>query len=257
MSVVIPIAEANETSSGNPDAWWGGMDRTPFQIKNEDSPKFVTESALNTVPDDYTGLVFVHEGVHEKRADLYEKGRKVCTVITFKNGKRTEYSREGKVMGEFYYYPSQQMFYKRFYPTKEQRESLDKEHTWYYYKKVSPKYVAIIVLVLLLCLYFTYGLTTIQLSIILPILCILLCIAFFALSKKCKRKEPYWLMCLVVASLLGYLLSNGTTICHVLLKHAFRIILVAESIALPNGSSISDASCFTLLMFLITLFLCV
>ena len=257
MPIVIQVADANVKDNNNPDAWWGGMDRTPFQIENEHSPVFVTESALNTVPDDHTGLVFVHEGVHEKRADLYEKGRKVCTVISFENGKRKEYSRKGKVMGEFYFFSSQQMFYKRFYPTKEERESLEKEHTWYYYKKVSPKYAAIIVLVLLLCLYFTYGLTTIQLSIMLPILCILLCIAFFALSKKCKRKEPYWLMCLVVASLLGYLFSNGTTTCHVLLKHAFRIILVVESIALPNGSSISDASCFTVLMFLITLFLCV
>lgn len=252
------VANRKEERSENPNDWWGGMDRTPFQIENEHSPLFVAESALNTVPTDYTGLVFVHEGVHEKRADLYENGRRECTVITFKNGKRTEYTREGKVMGEFYYYPSQQMFYKRFYPTKEQRKSLDKEHAWYYYKKVSPKYAAIIALVLLLCLYFTYGLTTIQLSIILPILCILLCVAFFALSKKCKRKEPYWLMCLVVASLLGYLFSNGTTICHVLLKHAFRIILVVESIALPNcSSSIGDASYYTLLMFLITLFLCV
>lgn len=131
MPIVIQVADANVKDNNNPDAWWGGMDRTPFQIKNEHSPVFVTESALNTVPDDHTGLVFVHEGVHEKRADLYEKGRKVCTVISFENGKRKEYSRKGKVMGEFCYYPSQPSFYRRYSPTEEQRESLEKDNTQY------------------------------------------------------------------------------------------------------------------------------
>ena len=129
MPMVIQFVDANVKDNDNPDAWWGGMDRTPFRIKNEHSPVFVTESALNTVPDDHTGLVFVHEGVHEKRADLYEKGRKVCTVITFENGKRTEYSRKGKVMGEFCYYPGMDEFYRRYFPTEEQRESLEKDNT--------------------------------------------------------------------------------------------------------------------------------
>ena len=130
-------ASVNVKDNDNPDAWWGGMDRTPFHVKNEEKPVSINERAPDDTLEGHTGLVFVYEGVHEKCVDLYKEGKKVCTVITFKNGKRTEYSREGEVMGEFYYYPSQQMFYKRFYPTKEQRESLDKEHTWYYYKRKS------------------------------------------------------------------------------------------------------------------------
>ena len=129
MPIVIQVADANVKDNNNPDAWWGGMDRTPFRIKNEHSPVFVAESVLNTVPDDHTGLVFISDGVHEKRADLYEKGRKVCTVITFKNGKRTEYSKKGEVMGEFCYYPGMDEFYRRYFPTEEQRESLEKDNT--------------------------------------------------------------------------------------------------------------------------------
>ena len=252
-------ASVNVKDNDIPDTWWGGLDRTPFQIENEHSPKFVTESALNTVPDDHTGLVFISDGVHEKRADLYEKGRRVCTVITFENGKRTEYSREGEVMGEFHYYPSQSSFYRRYYPTEEQRESLEKENSQYSVKRESMKHVVttVLFLFLFLCLYFANGLTTIQLSIVFPVLCFLLCVVFFVFSIKYTKQKHFWLTCLVVSSIFGYLFSNGSTTYHVLIKHVFRIVLVGESVILPSSSSMPGICYSCVFTFLITLFLCV
>ena len=113
------VADASETSSENPNDWWGGMDRSCYLYKKESKPIEIAmddSGVQGVVPDDHTGLVFVSrykDGIMKlQSADLYVSGKRICNVMEFTGDVRKEY-RNGKLVAKEKYFDSFKEFYRR------------------------------------------------------------------------------------------------------------------------------------------------
>lgn len=241
------IADANETSSGNPNDWWGGMDRSCYLYKKESKPiEIVDGMDEQAVRDKHTGLVFVtgltNGSMKVQRADLYVSGKRICNVMKFADDVRKEY-RNGKLVAEEEYFDSFGEYYRRRErdAKKERREFywgcvysiFDSMCSWCFWC-----FIATVLLALCCIILKIVGSNNCWLFSCICLLFIILCSGRFFIGK--KYEMPMILFSLVV-SLIGYLYSDSSTYWSTVFKAVYYIVIVSELFCLYKFVDIPEA----------------
>ena len=240
------FADANETSSGNPNDWWGGMDRSRYLYKEEKRPICIARSEIQekAVNAKHTGLVFLHNNnsLKEKRADLYVSGKRRCTVMRFTGKRRKEY-RNGKLVAKEKYFPDFKEYYRRRErdAKKERREFywgcvcsiFDSMCSWCFWCFIATVFLALCCIILKIV-----GSNNCWLFSCICLLFIILCSGRFFLGK--KYEMPMILFSLVV-SLIGYLYSDSSTYWSTVFKAVYYIVIVSELFCLYIFVDIPEA----------------
>ena len=243
------FADANETSSGNPNDWWGGMDRSSYLYKKESKPIAIAmddSGVQEVVPDDHTGLVFVSrrtDGIMKlQNADLYVSGKRICNVMEFTGDVRKEY-RNGKLVAEKEYFPDFKEYYRR------RERDAKKERREFYWGCVCSIFdsmcswcfwcfIATVLLALCCIILKIVGSNNCWLFSCICLLFIILCSGRFFLGK--KYEMPMILFSLVV-SLIGYLYSDSSTYWSTVFKAVYYIVIVSELFCLYIFVDIPEA----------------
>ena len=244
------FADANETSSGNPNDWWGGMDRSSYLYKKESKPIAIAmddSGVQEVVPDDHTGLVFVSrrtDGIMKlQNADLYVSGKRICNVMEFTGDVRKEY-RNGKLVAEKEYFPDFKEYYRR------RERDAKKERREFYWGCVCSIFdsmcswcfwcfIATVLLALCCIILKIVGSNNCWLFSCICLLFIILCSGRFFLGK--KYEMPMILFSLVV-SLIGYLYSDSSTYWSTVFKAVYYIVIVSELFCLYIFVDIPEAA---------------
>ena len=242
------VADASETSSENPNDWWGGMDRSCYLYKKESKPIQIATDGKHqgVVPDNHTGLVFVSrckDGIMEPQsADLYVSGKRICNVMKFTDDVRKEY-RNGKLVAEEKYFSDFKEFYRRLErdAKKERREFywgcvcsiFDSMCSWCFWC-----FIATVLLALCCIILKTVGSNNCWLFSCICLLFIILCSGRFFIGK--KYEMPMILFSLVV-SLIGYLYSGSSTYWSTVFKAVYYIVIVSELFCLYKFVDIPEA----------------
>ena len=244
------FADANETSSGNPNDWWGGMDRSSYLYKKESKPIAIAmddSGVQEVVPDDHTGLVFVSrrtDGIMKlQNADLYVSGKRICNVMEFTGDVRKEY-RNGKLVAEKEYFPDFKEYYRR------RERDAKKERREFYWGCVCSIFdsmcswcfwcfIATVLLALCCIILKIVGSNNCWLFSCICLLFIILCSGRFFIGK--KYEMPMILFSLVV-SLIGYLYSDSSTYWSTVFKAVYYIVIVSELFCLYIFVDIPEAA---------------
>lgn len=245
---MIQVADANETSSENPNDWWGGMDRSCYLYKKESKPiEIVDGMDEQAVRDKHTGLVFVtgltNGTMTVQRADLYVSGKCICSVMEFTGDVRKEY-RNGKLVAEEEYFDTFGEYYRR------RERNAKKERRAFYWGCVCSIFdsmcswcfwcfIATVLLALCCIILKIVGSNNCWLFSCICLLFIIICSGRFFIGK--KYEMPMILFSLVV-SLIGYLYSDSSTYWSDVFKAVYYIVIVSELFCLEQFVDIPEAA---------------